>query len=200
MTGLSKEKILDRLPYLGLDIEGTDKESVRIEYNPNRAGLLHGLRHREGAQGARREGARGQAIPRGRGEGAGHRGQEPREGEAFHRLRGGEEPQARRGDHQAAHLDAGGPPQRDRQEEEEGRHRAPRPRCPSPSRSTTARRTRRFAFTPLGSDEADDRRGDTPEDRDRAGLRAHTLRAPRRIPCSTTPRTSSSRSRPSSTA
>jgi phenylalanyl-tRNA synthetase beta chain len=36
MTGLSKEKILDRLPYLGLDIEGTDKDSVRIEYNPNR--------------------------------------------------------------------------------------------------------------------------------------------------------------------
>ncbi len=36
MTGLSKDKMLDRLPYLGLDIEGTDKESVRIEYNPNR--------------------------------------------------------------------------------------------------------------------------------------------------------------------
>jgi len=36
MTGISKEKILDRLPYLGLDIEGTDEESVRIEYNPNR--------------------------------------------------------------------------------------------------------------------------------------------------------------------
>ena len=36
MTGLSKERILDRLPFLGLDIEGTDAESVRIEYNPNR--------------------------------------------------------------------------------------------------------------------------------------------------------------------
>jgi phenylalanyl-tRNA synthetase beta chain len=36
LTGLSKDKILDRLPYLGLDIEGTDKDSVRIEYNPNR--------------------------------------------------------------------------------------------------------------------------------------------------------------------
>ena len=36
LTGLSKDKILDRLPFLGLDIEGTDKESVRIEYNPNR--------------------------------------------------------------------------------------------------------------------------------------------------------------------
>jgi phenylalanyl-tRNA synthetase beta chain len=36
MTGLSKERILDRLPFIGLDIEGTDAESVRIEYNPNR--------------------------------------------------------------------------------------------------------------------------------------------------------------------
>ena len=36
MTGLSKDKLLDRLPYLGLDIEGTEKDSVRIEYNPNR--------------------------------------------------------------------------------------------------------------------------------------------------------------------
>jgi phenylalanyl-tRNA synthetase beta chain len=36
LTGLSKDQILDRLPYLGLDIEGTDAESVRIEYNPNR--------------------------------------------------------------------------------------------------------------------------------------------------------------------
>jgi phenylalanyl-tRNA synthetase beta chain len=37
MTGLSQERILDRLPFLGLDIEGVDAESVRIEYNPNRA-------------------------------------------------------------------------------------------------------------------------------------------------------------------
>jgi phenylalanyl-tRNA synthetase beta chain len=36
MTGLSRERILDRLPYIGLDIEGTDEDSVRIEYNPNR--------------------------------------------------------------------------------------------------------------------------------------------------------------------
>jgi len=36
MTGLSRERILDRLPYLGLDIEGTEEDSVRIEYNPNR--------------------------------------------------------------------------------------------------------------------------------------------------------------------
>jgi phenylalanyl-tRNA synthetase beta chain len=37
MTGLSNERILDRLPFLGLDIESVDAESVRIEYNPNRA-------------------------------------------------------------------------------------------------------------------------------------------------------------------
>jgi phenylalanyl-tRNA synthetase beta chain len=37
MTGLSKERILDRLPFLGLDLESMDEESVRIEYNPNRA-------------------------------------------------------------------------------------------------------------------------------------------------------------------
>ncbi len=36
LTGLSKDKILDRLPYLGLDIEGTEEDSVRVEYNPNR--------------------------------------------------------------------------------------------------------------------------------------------------------------------
>jgi phenylalanyl-tRNA synthetase beta chain len=36
LTGLPRDQILDRLPYLGLDIEGTDAESVRIEYNPNR--------------------------------------------------------------------------------------------------------------------------------------------------------------------
>ncbi len=37
MTGLSQERILDRLPFLGLDIESVDADSVRIEYNPNRA-------------------------------------------------------------------------------------------------------------------------------------------------------------------
>ncbi|MGH9917708.1 MAG: phenylalanine--tRNA ligase subunit beta, partial [Nitrososphaerales archaeon] len=37
MTGLSQERFLDRLPFLGLDIEGVDADSVRIEYNPNRA-------------------------------------------------------------------------------------------------------------------------------------------------------------------
>jgi phenylalanyl-tRNA synthetase beta chain len=37
MTGLSQEKLLDRLPYLGLDIESVEADFVRIEYNPNRA-------------------------------------------------------------------------------------------------------------------------------------------------------------------
>lgn len=36
MTGLSQETIVDRLPFLGLDIEGEDSDSIRIEYNPNR--------------------------------------------------------------------------------------------------------------------------------------------------------------------
>jgi phenylalanyl-tRNA synthetase beta chain len=32
----SLEKLLERLPFLGLDIEGIDKEKLRVEYNPNR--------------------------------------------------------------------------------------------------------------------------------------------------------------------
>jgi phenylalanyl-tRNA synthetase beta chain len=32
----SVEKLLERLPFLGLDIEGIDKEKIRVEYNPNR--------------------------------------------------------------------------------------------------------------------------------------------------------------------
>lgn len=36
LSGLSREKLMNRLPYIGLDIEGADEESVRIEYNPNR--------------------------------------------------------------------------------------------------------------------------------------------------------------------
>lgn len=36
MVGAAPAKILDRLPYLGLDIEDTDKDSVRVEYSPNR--------------------------------------------------------------------------------------------------------------------------------------------------------------------
>ena len=37
MTGLPRERILDRLPYLGLDIESVENDFVRIEFNPNRA-------------------------------------------------------------------------------------------------------------------------------------------------------------------
>ncbi len=37
MTGLPRETIVDRLPFLGLDIEGEDADAIRIEYNPNRA-------------------------------------------------------------------------------------------------------------------------------------------------------------------
>ncbi len=36
MTGLPRRTIVDRLPYLGLDIEGEDPDAIRIEYNPNR--------------------------------------------------------------------------------------------------------------------------------------------------------------------
>ena len=36
MVGAGRAKILDRLPYIGLDIEGVDKDSVRVEYSPNR--------------------------------------------------------------------------------------------------------------------------------------------------------------------
>ncbi len=36
MVGTDRKRILDRLPYVGLDIEGVDKDSVRVEYSPNR--------------------------------------------------------------------------------------------------------------------------------------------------------------------
>jgi phenylalanyl-tRNA synthetase beta chain len=36
MVGANRARILDRLPYIGLDIEGVDKDSVRVEYSPNR--------------------------------------------------------------------------------------------------------------------------------------------------------------------
>jgi phenylalanyl-tRNA synthetase beta chain len=29
-------EIIEKLPFLGLDIEGIDKEKIRVEYNPNR--------------------------------------------------------------------------------------------------------------------------------------------------------------------
>ena len=56
MTGLSRETIVDRLPFLGLDIESEDSDSIRIEYNPNRAdfstdyGIARALRGLVGAE------------------------------------------------------------------------------------------------------------------------------------------------------
>ena len=39
MVGAGKERILDRLPYIGLDIESANSRSVRVEYSPNRPDL-----------------------------------------------------------------------------------------------------------------------------------------------------------------
>lgn len=36
MVGASRKEILDSLPYVGLDIEGMERDSVRVEYSPNR--------------------------------------------------------------------------------------------------------------------------------------------------------------------
>ncbi len=36
MVGADRRTILERLPYVGLDIESVDKDSVRVEYSPNR--------------------------------------------------------------------------------------------------------------------------------------------------------------------
>jgi len=36
MVGAKKDRILNRLPFIGLDIEGVDGNSVRVEYSPNR--------------------------------------------------------------------------------------------------------------------------------------------------------------------
>ncbi|MDE1852255.1 MAG: phenylalanine--tRNA ligase subunit beta [Thaumarchaeota archaeon] len=36
MVGAERQKIIDRLPYLGLDIESVDRNAVRVEYSPNR--------------------------------------------------------------------------------------------------------------------------------------------------------------------
>jgi phenylalanyl-tRNA synthetase beta chain len=39
LPGIKIEKALDMLPFVGLDIEGIDSDSVRVEYNPNRPDL-----------------------------------------------------------------------------------------------------------------------------------------------------------------
>jgi phenylalanyl-tRNA synthetase beta chain len=36
LVGAERKRILERLPYVGLDIEGSDAKSVRVEYSPNR--------------------------------------------------------------------------------------------------------------------------------------------------------------------
>ena len=36
LVGAEKDKILDRLPFVGLDIEGQSEDLVRVEYSPNR--------------------------------------------------------------------------------------------------------------------------------------------------------------------
>jgi phenylalanyl-tRNA synthetase beta chain len=36
MVGADRQRIMERLPYVGLDIEGTDAKTVRVEYSPNR--------------------------------------------------------------------------------------------------------------------------------------------------------------------
>jgi phenylalanyl-tRNA synthetase beta chain len=39
MVGTDRKKVIDRLPYIGLDIESVSKDSVRVEYSPNRPDL-----------------------------------------------------------------------------------------------------------------------------------------------------------------
>lgn len=39
MVGADRRKVLDRLPYVGLDVESTNRDSVRVEYSPNRPDL-----------------------------------------------------------------------------------------------------------------------------------------------------------------
>jgi phenylalanyl-tRNA synthetase beta chain len=36
MVGANRAKIIDRLPFIGLDIESIERDSVRVEYSPNR--------------------------------------------------------------------------------------------------------------------------------------------------------------------
>ncbi|MDQ3836255.1 MAG: phenylalanine--tRNA ligase subunit beta [Thermoproteota archaeon] len=39
ISGVRMDTALDMLPFIGLDIEGADKETIRVEYNPNRPDL-----------------------------------------------------------------------------------------------------------------------------------------------------------------
>ena len=39
IPGVKIDKVLDMLPFVALDIEGIEKDIVRVEYNPNRPDL-----------------------------------------------------------------------------------------------------------------------------------------------------------------
>ena len=199
MTGLSKEKILDRLPYLGLDIEGTDKDSVRIEYNPNRPdfstdyGIARAMRGLVGKE----TGVKQYRAARGKAQVFADKSlakvrpfiacavarKLKLDDETIRQLISMQED---------LHNGLG----RKRRKVAIGLHDLVAITFPVYYSAKDAQ----LRVHPAGLGGADDRRGDTPADRDRAGLRAHTRRAPRRTPCSSTRRGSSSRSRPSSTA
>lgn len=36
MVGADRKKVIDRIPYIGLDIESLERDSIRVEYSPNR--------------------------------------------------------------------------------------------------------------------------------------------------------------------
>ena len=128
MTGLSKERILDRLPFLGLDIESDGRGLGKDRVQPEQGRLLDRLRNRQGAQGpgrVRRSGSRPTTSPRGRSwSKADANLSKVRPWIACAVVRG---LRLGRRDGEAAHLHAGGPPQRHRQEEEEGRDRPAQP-------------------------------------------------------------------------
>ena len=37
MVGAPRRRILEKLPYVGLDIEGVEGDTIRVEYSPNRS-------------------------------------------------------------------------------------------------------------------------------------------------------------------
>ena len=40
--GKDLNELIDSLPYIGLDLEGIDNETIRVEYNPNRPDFASG--------------------------------------------------------------------------------------------------------------------------------------------------------------
>jgi len=68
LVGAKKDRILDRLPYIGLDIESQSGDSVRVEYSPNRPdfGTDYGIaRALRGAMGIETGLPRYDAVPSG---------------------------------------------------------------------------------------------------------------------------------------